>query len=59
MDPHQLVENGRLNIRQHDAVQKFHDAAFYQDPPVNLGVMVLLLVAGQHVQDHHLVGLFV
>ena len=59
MHTHQLVKNRRLDIRQHDAVQKFKNTALDQRPPVQPGLMVLFLKPGQHIQNHHFMRLLV
>ena len=53
------MENLRLDISQHVALQKLKNAALYQQTPVELRTMVILLMAGQHIHNHHLMSLLI
>ena len=51
--------DGRLDVRQDDAVQKFKDAAFNKDFPIKTRSMILVFTAGKNVHDHHFMGLLI
>lgn len=51
--------DGRLDVRQDDAVQKFKDAAFNKDFPIKTRSMILFFTAGKNVHDHHFMGLLI
>ena len=56
---HHLVEDGRLDVGEDDAVKHLEDAALDERPPVEESGVDVLLEAGQDVGEDHLVGLLV
>ena len=59
INTHHFMENLRLNVSQHVTLQKLKNAALYQQTPVELCTMVILLMAGKHIHNHHLVSLLI
>ena len=59
INTHHFMENLRLNISQHVALQKLKNAALYKQTPVELRTMVILLMAGQHIHNHYFMCLLI
>lgn len=59
MHTHQFMEHRRLDISQHDPMQKFKNTAFDQYSPVQFCLMILLLILCKHIQNHHFMRLLI
>ena len=59
INAHHFVKNSWFNIREHIALQKLKYTALNQATPINLRAVVILFMARQNVNYHHLMGLLI